>query len=111
MICNYFLITLMVVFVLDMTDFYDNMSSALRSFLTKGRMKSPVYVKPWCCSLCMSHHINFLVMLCTGHFSLLHWFLILLFAVLTPLWRNIIQFCMSFAEKVLEEMRIYFHIN
>lgn len=104
------LITLMVVAVIDISGFYEEMSSMVKRWLTNGKLSKPFYVKPWCCSLCMSHHINLLYIIITGNFSLLIWAYILGLAVLTPVFKEAIMALRNFLLKIICDMEDWFHL-
>ena len=76
------LITICVVIVIDLSGIIDDVETKLSKWL-KGRV---VIGKPWGCSFCMSHHISLVYLLCVGKLTLPLYALILLFALLTPVF-------------------------
>ena len=65
------LITIIVVVVIDLTDFIDSLKSGLKWIITKGKMSSSDYrIKPIDCSLCMTFWCNIIFLLVTSNFSL-----------------------------------------
>lgn len=108
---NCLCIALLFVAVLDLTTFYDEFSGMIRSWFTQGKFRSPIYVKPFSCSLCMTHHVCFIYMLCVHSFSLVNWCYIMLLAIATPFLALVLRTLLDFASKALEEIREYFNIN
>lgn len=76
------LITICVVIIIDLSGIIDDVETRLSKWL-KGRV---VIGKPWGCSFCMSHHISLVYLLCVGKLTLPLYALILLFALLTPVF-------------------------
>ena len=90
MYLNVLILTVIVVIILDVTDFVPEITSRIRSWFTGGRMKSPIYAKPWTCSLCMSHHINVIYALIVGKFTLPLWLFIIALSITTPFIKDVI---------------------
>ena len=108
---NILLIAFIMVAVLDISGFYDEMYLMVKRWLTGGKLKNDVnYIKPWSCSLCMTHHIAFIYMLVAGAFSLHLWAYILLVSLMTPVIKEIVMFTREFLIKVLIELENYFGI-
>lgn len=106
-----FLISFIMVAVLDISGFYDEMYLIVKKWLTGGKLKNDVnYIKPWSCSLCMTHHIAFIYMLIAGAFSLHLWAYILLVSLMTPVIKEVVIFIREFLVKVLIELENYFGI-
>lgn len=106
-----FLITLMVVAVIDISGFYEEMSSMIKKWLTKGKFNEPFYVKPFCCSLCMSWWINLIYIIVTGNFSLLLMAYILGLAVMTPVFKEIIVAVRNACLKIVCDIEDWFELT
>lgn len=84
MLIDLLLITLCVVIIIDISGVIDEIETRLSKWL-KGRV---VIGKPWSCSFCMSHHISLVYLLCVGKLTLPLYALVLLFALLTPVFSS-----------------------
>ena len=82
MILNLLLITLIIVFIIDLSGIIDSIEEALSKWL-KGKARVP---KPFSCSLCMSWWTNLIVLLCLHQFTLVNISIVALFALLTPVF-------------------------
>lgn len=79
MLLDLFLITLIIVFVIDISGFIDELESILSKWL-KGKARIP---KPFSCSLCMTWWIGLIYLLCVGEFNLIYVATVVLFAHLS----------------------------
>lgn len=105
------LIAFIVVAVLDVSGFYDEVYLIAKKWLTGGKFTSEVnYIKPWSCSLCMTHHIALIYVIIAGAFSLGIWAYIMLVALFTPVIKEVIMFVKHFILKVFSEMTEYFQL-
>lgn len=68
MIC----LTVITVFVIDISGFTDTWKKWLADFIGKD-VKQLKPLKPFTCSLCMTHHTLVIWLLCTGQFTLPYW--------------------------------------
>ena len=84
MILNFLLITLIWVFIIDLSGFIETIEDGLSRWL-KGRARVP---KPFSCSLCMSWWTNLIYMLCVWDFTFPYVCIVALFAFLTPVFSN-----------------------
>lgn len=66
MLLDLFFITLIIVFVIDISGIIDEMETILSKWL-KGKARIP---KPFSCSLCMSWWTGLFYLLCTGNFNI-----------------------------------------
>lgn len=82
MILNMFLITLIIVFVIDLSGIIQSAEEGLSKWL-KGKAIIP---KPFSCSLCMSWWTNLIYILCIHQFTIVNVSIIALFAFLTPVF-------------------------
>ena len=96
--------------VLDLTDFWDTVSSKIRSWLTHGRFTSPFYIKPFSCSLCMTFWSGVAYMLITHAFTLGNLAFVLLASLATPLIGSVTTFVLDFLTHLIDEMSDYFNL-
>lgn len=79
MLIDLFLITLIIVFIIDISGFIDEMEAILSKWL-KGKARVP---KPFSCSLCMTWWTGLIYLLIIGEFTLLWIATVALFALLS----------------------------
>lgn len=79
MLIDLFLITLIIVFIIDISGFVDEMETILSKWL-KGKARVP---KPFSCSLCMTWWTGLIYLLIIGEFTLLWIATVALFALLS----------------------------
>lgn len=82
MLVDLLLMTLIIVFIIDLSGVIDSMESVLSRWL-KGPARIP---KPFSCSLCMSWWCGLAYLLCVGHFTLAYVAYMALLAFLTPVF-------------------------
>jgi hypothetical protein len=87
MIINLILISLILVWIIDLTDIIDSMESGLSKWL-KGRARIP---KPFSCSLCMTFWCGIIYLLCTNEFTIPTMALVCLLSFLTPIMKNLLE--------------------
>lgn len=71
-ITDMLMLTIAIVFVVDLSGFTDTWKKWLADFIGKD-VKQLKPLKPFSCSLCMVHHTLVIWLLCTGQFSLAYW--------------------------------------
>lgn len=67
---NVLLIAVIFSFGLDVGGFWNEITSIISGWLTKGVVKKPFELKPFSCSLCMTFWTSLVYVLCIGAFSL-----------------------------------------
>lgn len=82
LIAKLLIITLLMVFIIDLSGFIDELETTLSKWL-KGKARIP---KPFSCSLCMSWWTNLIYLLCIGKLTLPYIAIVALFAFLTPVF-------------------------
>lgn len=107
---NIFIITLIIVFVLDLTDFWQNVSKGLSWLITNGKVAKSFELKPFSCSLCSTFWVNLIYVLVAGAFSIPMVGYILLMSYLTPIFADGMRLIRDFIVKLLEEIRMYFNL-
>lgn len=83
------LITICWVIIIDQLGFWENFSSSVKSLLTGGKFKTPINIKPFNCSTCMSFWCNLIYILIVGNFSIFMIGYILLLSWSAPIINSI----------------------
>ena len=86
MIVDLLLITLIIVFIIDLSGIIDSIETVLSKFLN-GKARVP---KPFSCSLCMTWWVGLIYLLCIHQFTLIWISIVALFAFLTPVFSAIL---------------------
>lgn len=107
---NCLLITICWVVILDQLAFWDDFSSQIKSLMTGGRFKSPIDLKPFNCSVCMSFWCNLIYIIVTGNFTVLMVGYILLLSWSTPIINSLLSFVrnavIKFINTIAEKINI-----
>ena len=101
MIFDIICIILICVIVTDQLHFFEEFSSSIKSILTKGKFKSPVKFKLWICSTCQAHWLCLIYLLCTGHFTIINYTIILVLSWGTPIINSILSFVINAVLKMI----------
>lgn len=111
MYLNIFLLTLLIVFVLDCTDFYDNVFQTISKALTHGKFTKVKYIKPFSCSLCMSWWCGLAYLLIVGALSVGSVAYVALMAFLTPIFKDLLFFVRELLTEVIDELSQFFNLK
>ena len=84
-------IAVITVFVLDLSGFVDVIKQRYWKWLFNDKPYREFSVKPFDCSLCMTHHICVIYALCTGIFSLPIWVFICGLSFFTPQIKGVLM--------------------
>lgn len=98
MIWKVIIITLLIVWVIDISGIIEEMEKALSKWLGVKKARIP---KPFSCSLCMTWWTLLLFFLLTGNFTIYTVGLSGLFAFLTPFFYDTLVFVRTVCEKVI----------
>lgn len=93
---NLLIITLMIVYVLDISGFVDD---GIQPFFRK-HFKAQLKTKPFLCSVCMTHWIGLLYIIITGTFSIPMWGYVCLLSMLAPVFYNLLIGIKEFLLKI-----------
>lgn len=86
-----FLISVIVVIIIDISGITDTIKSLIKRVITRGMMSDPNYsLKPIDCSFCMTFWTGLVYMLCVGTFSLWMVTYLLILCVMTPVIKDVI---------------------
>jgi hypothetical protein len=87
---NCLLITIFFVIVIDQLHFWDDITSVISGWMTNGKIKKPIPIKPFSCSTCMSFWTNLIYIFVTNQFSILMILYILALSWTTPIISSIL---------------------
>lgn len=88
---NMLCVALVCVVVIDMSGFMDSFTGTIRSLLTRGRFNTPMELKPFTCSFCMSHWINLGYILVLSEFTIVNYLYILILSLFTPVMKDVLE--------------------
>lgn len=106
MLIDLFIITAIIVFVIDLSGVMDSIYNWLRKWL---KTTKELQIKPFDCSLCMTHHILLLYLLITSQFTLINYLVVCMLSFFTPVIKDIMILTKDLAIKIID--RLYFLIN
>lgn len=98
------MIATMWVVIIDTTDFYDRVTGGIRAALTGGKFRKPFYLKPFCCSLCMTWWSGVVYLLLTHSVSLLALGYVLGLAFFTPTIKDLCLLVRDLLAKAVNEI-------
>lgn len=104
---NCLLITVIFVIISDQLHFWDNFSSIISGWLTKGAIKKPIPSKIMTCSTCQSWWANLIYIIVTNHFSIPMVAYILGLAYLAPIINDILVFVTETTKYILNKITIF----
>lgn len=97
-------LTVIIVFIIDLSGFIDSLKRGLSYLLTKGRIiKSDYSLKPFDCSLCMTFWCGIVYFLIIGKLSLLSIMYVSLCSFFTPVIKDILYFLRDSFIKILSK--------
>lgn len=107
-ILSLLLITVIVVFIVDISGAIDSLKSALKWILTKGKMKDSNYIlKPIDCSLCMSFWSGLIYLLVVGKFTLFYVTVVCILACFVGIIKNCILLVEDVITKIIQVIYKY----
>lgn len=92
MMTDILLIAAMWVFVLDISGFWDEITTIISGWLTNGKIRKPFQFKPFSCSLCMSFWSGLLYLLLTHSLTIPAVAYVCLVAYMTPVIADLLHF-------------------
>ena len=87
---NCLFITIIWIVILDQLHFWDDITSVISGWMTNGKIKKPIPLKPFSCSTCMSFWTNLAYIIITNQFSILMVLYILVLSWTTPIISSIL---------------------
>ena len=102
-ILNLFLITLIVVFIVDVSGAIDSFKSGLKFVLTKGKMSNSNYrLKPFDCSLCTSFWACLIYLIVINHFTIPYISCVCLLSASTGLLKDFWYLCEDIIKSIIK---------
>ena len=98
---NCFLITIFFVIVIDQLHFVDDITSVISGWMTNGKIKKPIQLKPFTCSVCMSWWTNLAYIIITNQFSIPMILYIVVLSWGTPIINSILSFVINAVLKLI----------
>lgn len=104
MLINTIYITLICVIVTDQLHFWDDFSPYIKSWMTGGKMKSPIDFKLFRCSTCQSWWLNLIYITVSGVFSMGMVVFILFLSWMAPVINDILTLLRHTINKILNKL-------
>ena len=98
---NCFLITIFFVIVIDQLHFVDDITSVISGWMTNGKIKKPIQLKPFTCSTCMSFWTNLIYIISIGHCTIPMILYIVVLSWGTPIINSILSFVINAVLKLI----------
>ena len=98
---NCLLITIFFVIVIDQLHFVDDITSVISGWMTNGKIKKPIQLKPFSCSTCMSWWTNLIYILAIGHCTIPMILYIVVLSWGTPIINSILSFVINAVFKMI----------
>lgn len=105
MIINYVAITICTVFIIDLSGIIPTLNRTLQKLL---KTEKQLTIKPFSCSLCMTHHVLLIYMLFVNP-SIINYLIICLLSFSTPIIKDTLVLTKDIIIKIIDT--IYFFIN
>ena len=105
MIINFIAITICIVFIIDLSGIIPTLNKTLQKLL---KTEKQLTIKPFSCSLCMTHHVLLIYMLFVNP-SIINYLIICLLSFATPIIKDILILIKDILIKIIDT--IYFLIN
>lgn len=95
------LITLFCVVVLDQLHFWDEITEVVSGWMTNGKIKKPIPLKPFSCSTCMSWWTNLIYIIAIGHCTIPMILYIVGLSWCTPIINSLLSFVRNAVLKLI----------
>lgn len=103
-------LAVIIVFVIDLSGFMDTVKRWIWKWLVKDRPYREYSLKPFDCSMCMTHHICVLFALIGGFFSLEIWTFICVLSLLTRQIKGVLELMGDILIKIENGIRYILNI-
>lgn len=97
-------ITVITVLVVDIFKFWDNFTSEIIYHLTNGKIRKPINIKLFQCSLCLSHWINLFILLITCNFTIPNYLYIIVLSFFTGIIGSILLTVENLLYKIINKL-------
>lgn len=104
------LITICWVIILDQLHFFEDLTSSVKSLLTKGKFRNPIKIKPFNCSTCMSFWTNLIYILIVENFSIFMIGYILVLSWSTPVISSVLTLLKNIFLKIINTLANLFDL-
>lgn len=98
---NILLIALIMVFALDISGFYQEITSIISGWMTNGAIKKPIMIKPFCCSLCMTFWLSIIYVFCMGCFTIPMIAYCCLISYLTTVFNDLLRLLLDIMKTII----------
>lgn len=103
---NVFLIELIFVIGLDVLHFWDEISTIISGWITKGKVKKSFELKPLSCSTCLTAWTGWAYVIFSGEFSIFNMAYVIVIAMLAPELGSLIFMFKSWLAKLINKLTI-----
>ena len=110
MMLNCFFITVFFVVVIDQLHFVDEVTTTISGWMTGGKIKKPLNIKPFSCSTCSSWWVNLVYIILTNQFSIPMVLYIVGLSWTTPIINSILSFVKNVILKVINIISNFFDL-
>lgn len=103
---NLLLIGVIITFCIDTSGFYQEFTSMISGWMTNGRIKKPIMIKPFCCSLCTTFWTGLAYILISGVFSISMMAYLCLVAWMTPIYNDLMILAREIFKLIINKLNI-----
>ena len=105
------LLTVMMVIIIDLTDFVDTIKQAIWKWVFKDKRQYKEFrLKPFDCSLCMSFWVGLLYLLIWETWTLPLMVYQLFLSYLTPVIKDVLLLVQTILQRMIDAVYDYFHL-
>lgn len=98
------LIAAIYVFALDVSGFWQEATAAVKAWLTRGQFRTPIDIKPFSCSLCMTFWTGIVYLVFTDSLTLPLTAYVCLVAMLTPRIADLLHVVDNLLAKIFNQI-------
>ena len=101
-----FCIMVCMVLVIDQFHFVDEITTIVCGWMTNGKIRKPLHIKPFSCSLCSSFWLNLIYITATHNLTIPMVLYILVLSWLTPVINDILTLVIMTIKRILGKLDI-----
>lgn len=106
-----FLLTLIVVSLVDLSGFVDTVKHWIWKWVWKNKRPYQDFdFRPFQCSYCMSHHVGVIYLLIVGKFTIITYFFLLFLAFMTPVFKDLMYLVKDFIAKMIDAIYTWYDL-
>lgn len=98
------LIAMFFVIVIDQLHFVDEITEIISGWMTNGKIKKPMNIKPFSCSTCMSWWVNLVYIIAIGQFTIPMILYIVGLSWSTPIINSLLYFFKNAVLKLINKI-------